>query len=72
MAALMARALTDGLSIAARAAPCLPRRLVVPLAPRSRSVAAVADETVLMACTSTGCICVVVRAPPPLRSLFPW
>ena len=49
MVALMARALTYGLGIVARAAPRLPRVLVLPLALRSRSVATVVDEVVLMA-----------------------
>ena len=42
--ASMAHASTDGLCDAARAAPRPPRALVIPLAPRSHSVAAVADE----------------------------
>ena len=69
VAASMARASTDGLGVAARAAPRLPRALVVPLASRSRSVAAVADEAVSMARASMGCVCVVAqaapRSPPP-------
>ena len=73
VAALMACAVTDGHGIAARAALHLPRVLFVHLAPRSRSVAAVADEAVSMARVSTGCICVVVRAaprpPPPVLAV---
>ena len=42
--ASMAHASTDGLCDAARAAPRPPPALVIPLAPRSHSVAAVADE----------------------------
>ena len=38
--------------------------LVIPLAPRSRTVATVADEAVLMARAWTECVCVVVRAAP--------
>jgi hypothetical protein len=62
LAALMARASTDGLSIVARAAPCLPHARVVPLAPQSCLVAAVTDEAVSMARALTGCVCVVARA----------
>ena len=41
----MARAPIDGIGVAGRAAPQPPpRALVVPLAPQSRSVAAVAEE----------------------------
>ena len=64
MVALMARALTGGLSVAAWAAPRLPHALVVPLALRSRLVAAVDDEAVSMARAWTGCVCVVARVPP--------
>ena len=76
VAASMARASTDGLGFAARAAPCLPRALVVPLALRSRSVATVADEAVFMARALMGCICVVAQvaphSPSPLCLSFPW
>ncbi len=67
MAALMARALIDGLRAAAQAAHCLPLTLVVPWR-SDRSVFAVADEAVLMAHALTGCVCVVALVtphPPP-------
>jgi hypothetical protein len=63
VAALMARASTDGLGVAARAAHCLPLTLVVPWR-SDHSVAAVADEAALMAHASTGWVCVVARAAP--------
>ena len=49
MVVLMARVLTYGLGVVARAAPCPPRVLDLPLALRSHSVATVVDEVVLMA-----------------------
>ena len=74
MAASMACALTDGLGVAVRGAPCLPRALVVPLALQSRSVATVTDEVVSMARASMGCVCVVAQAaprPPPPALIVP-
>ncbi len=67
MAASMARVSTDGLGDAARAAPRPPPALVVPLAPRSRSVAAVADEEWQSGVDGPhvdGCVCVVAQAAP--------
>ena len=60
---MMARALTGGIGVAAWAAPCPPPALVVPLAPRLRSVVAVAEETALMARASTGGVGCVARWP---------
>ncbi len=72
MAALMAHALTDGLGVAAQGAHSRPRALVIPLTPRSHSVATVVDEVVSMARASTGCVCVVAWAAPhpPLPELI--
>ena len=74
----MARAPTDGLSFATRAAPRSPRALVVPLAPRLRLVMAVAEEEWQRLCRWPECqqmaLALRRRWPlgPPPRSSFPW
>ncbi len=73
----MAHAPTDGVGIAARAAPRPPRALVDPLAPRLHSVVAVAEEEwqspFLMARAPTDGVGVAARAtfPPPPALVVP-
>ena len=71
MAALMARASTDGLGDAARAAPRPPPRSSFPWRRdnvRSPLSLMRSGRAVSMARTSTGCVCVVARAAPHLRA----
>ena len=70
----MARAPTDGVGVAAWAAPRPPCTLINPLAPQLHSVAAVAEEEwqspFSMPPTPTDGVGVAARAtPPPLRML---